>query len=93
MIIRILGEGQFDMDDVEHLNVLDDWLQAAADADDEAAFDQALNTLLTAVREEGRPVADDDLVVSDLVLPHDGASLADVRAMLGDEGLIPGRST
>jgi len=68
MIIRILGEGQFDMDDVEHLNVLDDWLQAAADADD-------------------------DLVVSDLVLPHDGASLSDVRAMLGDDGLIPGRST
>jgi hypothetical protein len=49
--------------------------------------------LLTAVREEGRPVADDVLVVSDLVLPHDGASLSDVRAMLGDEGLIPGRSS
>jgi hypothetical protein len=29
-------------------------------------------------------------VVSDLVLPHAEASLGEVRAMLGDGGLIPG---
>jgi hypothetical protein len=92
MIIRVLGEGQFVVDDVGQLNVLDDRLQEAADADDEAAFSEALETLLAAVRKEGRPVADTDLVVSELVLPHDGASLEEVRAMLGDEGLIPGRS-
>jgi hypothetical protein len=92
MIIRVLGEGQFVVDDVEHLNVLDDRLQDAVDADDDVAFSEALATLLTAVRHEGRPVADAELVVSDLVLPHDGASLEEVRAMLGDEGLIPGRT-
>jgi hypothetical protein len=92
MIIRVLGEGQFVVDDVEHLNVLDERLQEAADADDEVAFSHALKLLLTAVRREGRPVADAELVVSDLVLPHDGASLEEVRAILGDEGLIPGRS-
>jgi hypothetical protein len=93
MIIRVLGEGQFVVDDVDHLNVLDDRLQDAADADDEVAFSEALKALLTAVRDEGRRVDDADLVVSDLVLPHDGASLEEVRAMLGDEGLIPGRPT
>lgn len=92
MIIRILGEGQFVIDDVEHLNVLDERLQEAADAGDEVAFADALSTLLTAVRHEGGPLADEDLIVSDLVLPHDGASLSDVRAMLGEEGLIPGRA-
>jgi len=92
MIIRVLGEGQFAVGAVGHLKVLDDRLQEAADAGDEVAFAEALTVLLAAVRHEGTPVADADLVVSDLVLPHDGASLDDVRAMLSGEGLIPGRS-
>ncbi len=90
MIIRVLGEGQFVVGDVDHLNVLDGRLQDAADAGDDDAFAEALSNLLSAVREEGSPVPDAELVVSDLVLPHDGASLTEVRAILGDEGLIPG---
>jgi PspA-Associated protein len=90
MIIRVLGEGQFRVEDVDHLNVLDGQLEDAVDASDDAAFAEALRNLLAAVREEGRAVPDAELVVSDLVLPHAEASLDDVRAMLGDEGLIPG---
>jgi len=90
MIIRVLGEGQFRVDDVDHLNVLDGQLEEAVDASDDAAFAEALRNLLAAVREEGRRVPDAELVVSDLVLPHADASLDDVRAMLGGEGLIPG---
>jgi hypothetical protein len=90
MIIRVLGEGQFRVEDVDHLNVLDGQLEDAVDASDDAAFAEALRNLLAAVREEGRPVPDAELVVSDLVLPHAEASLDEVRAMLGDGGLTPG---
>jgi hypothetical protein len=90
MIVRILGEGQFDVADIDALNELDTALQAAADADDEAAFDAALARLLDAVHQLGEHVPDDQITPSALVLPERGAALAEVRAILGDEGLIPG---
>jgi hypothetical protein len=89
MIVRIMGEGQFTVADevVERLNELDDALEAALS--DEAAFPAALTALLEAVRAEGEPVADDELVTSDVVLPAAEATVAEVRALLTDEGLIP----
>jgi hypothetical protein len=42
------------------------------------------------VRELGKAVPDDHLGPSELILPHEGATLDEVRAMLHDDGLIPG---
>lgn len=92
MIIRILSEGQFDVPDdaVDGLNELDGRLQAAIDAGDDAAFSSSLGALLDQVRVIGQQVALDSLVPSTLVLPHAQASLAEVRDLLSDDGLIPG---
>lgn len=92
MIVRILGEGQFDVADSEldRLNALDSALEAAVASGDEPAFTAALADLLAGVRSVGRPHAEDSLDVSDVVLPHEGASLAEVQDMLDDDGLIPG---
>ncbi len=92
MIVRILGEGQVNVPDgeLESLNALDDSLQRAVEAGDESGFVQALTALLARVREVGKPVAVDEIVPSDLVLPSPDASLPEVRDLLGDEGLIPG---
>jgi len=92
MIVRILGEGQVDVPDaeLEPLNQLDDQLQSAIDNEDDGAFASALGALLDRVRQAGRPLADDELVPSDLVLPSPDASLAEVRELLSDDGLIPG---
>ena len=92
MIVRILGEGQVDVPDgeLDSLNALDDALQNAVDGGDEEQFQQSLAALLSRVREIGRPLPDEEIVSSDLVLPSADASLAEVRELLGDEGLIPG---
>jgi PspAA-like protein len=92
MIARILGEGQYRFDERQlvRLNVLDADLQAAVDTGDEAGFTAQLSRLLAAVRELGRPVPDGELVRSDLILPGEGTRLAEVGAMLADDGLIPG---
>jgi hypothetical protein len=92
MIVRILGEGQYDVPDAElaRLNDLDAELQAAADTGDGTAFDDLLDRLLAAVREAGGPVPDAVLTPSDLILPAPGSRLAEVVALIGDEGLIPG---
>ncbi len=92
MIVRILGEGQFDVADdaVESLNALDAAVESAVDGGDEAAFRPALEALLAGVREHGTAHDADSLDESDLILPPADATLAEVRELLGDDGLIPG---
>jgi len=92
VIVRILGEGQRRVDEaaIDELNALDGKLVAAVDAGDDEAFKAALTALLDQVREIGAPLPDDEIMPSDLVLPTSDASLAEVRELLGDEGLIPG---
>ncbi len=92
MIVRILGEGQLEVADahVDHLNELDAVVEQSVASGDEASFAQALIALLAAVREHGTPLPDDALVPSDAVVPGSDSALADVRELLGDDGLIPG---
>jgi len=91
VIIRIMGEGQLEVDEsnLERLNQLDETLDKAIQADDDEAFRLALTSLLHAVRESGQPVADDVLKDSDLVLPYEDAHVDEVKQMLGEDGLIP----
>ncbi|MEU2713933.1 hypothetical protein [Streptomyces sp. NPDC007205] len=92
MIVRIMGEGQVQLDDshIVELNKLDDELLAEMESGDEAAFRRTFAALLDAVRRLGTPLPDDALEPSELILPSPDASLAEVREMLADDGLIPG---
>lgn len=92
MILRIMGEGQFEVSEeaVDRLNEFDDVLIAAVESGDEEAFQHALVALHARVRDLGRPLPPDHLGPSDLVLPPPDATLAEVRELLGEEGLIPG---
>ena len=91
MIVRILGEGQWDVaeDHLVELNKLDDEVEAAVEKSDEVAFSQVLGALLHAVRTWGSPLPADSLHDSDLILPPADATLEEVRELLSDEGLIP----
>ncbi|MDT0301032.1 PspA-associated protein PspAA [Streptomonospora wellingtoniae] len=91
MIVRIMGEGQLDLTDADKdlLNRFDRTLEEALESDSEDTFRQALHDLLERVREDGKPLPPDSLEPSQLILPHADASMEEVRAMLGDEGLIP----
>ena len=94
MIVRILSEGQWQVDDhlVAELNSLDDAVEQAVRADDQELLAKALADLLNKVRSEGVPVPDEVLHDSNLILPDADATLSEVRSMLSEseEGLIPG---
>ena len=94
MIVRILSEGQYAVDDAhaDLLNGLDSGLERAVEAGDEAGFRSALTELLAQVRTVGERLPDDSLEPSDAVVPDETSSLEEVRALLADtsEGLIPG---
>jgi hypothetical protein len=92
MIVRIMGEGQWEVgaELVQKLNSLDAALESAVAQEDETSFRTSLDSLLNLVRDSGKSVADDELVDSDLILPPADATLEEVQGLLGDEGLIPG---
>jgi hypothetical protein len=92
VILRILHEGQLEVPDesMMELNELDDVLISAVEKGDEGLFHTALANLVNKVKEVGKPVADDHLGPSELILPGPDATLDEVRDMLSDDGLIPG---
>ncbi|MDX6324855.1 MAG: hypothetical protein QOK15_1209 [Nocardioidaceae bacterium] len=91
MIVRIMGEGQWELDEghLEKLNALDSVVERAVEAGDDLAFSDGFTQMLDAVRSHGRRVPDDALLDSDLILPPADATLEEVRALLTDEGLVP----
>ncbi len=91
MIIRVLGVGQFEVpdDSMEELNALDDALTGPVEQHDEAALHAGLVKVLEAVQRLGKPMPDDYLGPSDLLLPGPDSTLEDIRELLTEEGLIP----
>ena len=89
MIVRILGEGQYHLDDSaqDKLGPLDAELGAAVDRGDNTAFQAALDGALALVR-AGAPVPAETIEPSDLILPREGASLDEVRKLLAEDGII-----
>ena len=91
MIVRILGEGQFQVaeDVAAKLTALDTELDAAVHKNDDAAFRTALGAAVRLVRESGTSVPADTLTTADFILPFSDASLDEVRKLLAD-GSITG---
>jgi hypothetical protein len=94
MIVRLLGEGQWRVDEAvaARLNELDEEVAKAVEADDEAALWRGLQALAETVRSSGERLADDDLSPSDAIIPPEDLSLEEAHELLEGEGLIPDQS-
>lgn len=94
MIVRVLGQGQFRLDDADMATVekADDAVEAAIAAGDEAAFQAALAGLIATIEEVGDAVPDDEFIGSDIIVPDRDITLAEARMLESEEGegLIPG---
>jgi hypothetical protein len=92
VIVRISTEGQYEVPDEETgaLNELDNQAVASCNSDDEQSFRDVFDRLLAFVRDKGHPVADDELVGSDIILPPPDVSLNEAKSEFRGEGLIPG---
>jgi len=91
VIVRISGEGQYEIsDDLHHeLNELDDAAVAAVDRDDEAGWHAAFEKLVAFVRDNGTATDGEDLRPSDVILPPADTSYAEAGADFTGEGLVP----
>ena len=91
MIVRISTEGQYELSDEARpeLGELDNQVVAVCRAGNEDQFKATFGQMLDFVRTKGRPVSEEELVGSDVILPPPDVSLEEASAEFSGEGLIP----
>ena len=91
MIVRVMGEGQFDVDSevAKGLDELDQQAGEALEAGDGERFAELLGRMADAVRTNGARLPEDDLSPSEAIIPPDDLSLEEARELFEGEGLIP----
>ncbi len=91
MIVRISGEGQFELPDerLDALNELDNLAVVAADSGDEPRFLELWAQMLELVTTEGTMLSAEELVESAIILPPRDTTFEEARADFTGEGLIP----
>ena len=91
MIVRLMGEGQYRVDDAlrDRLNALDESAIGALEREDEVELDQTLEQMWELVRSQGERLPDEDLSPSDAVIPPADLTLEETRELFEGEGLIP----
>jgi len=91
VIVRISGEGQFQLpdEDADRLNQLDNDAVSAVEAGDRAKFKQLWGQMLELVNVDGNRLEEEELVESDVILPPRDVSFEEACAEFTGEGLIP----
>jgi hypothetical protein len=91
VIVRIASEGQFRLDDdvQTKLNELDNEAVTAVEQGDEARFHELFDQMIALVEEDGEPVADDELVESDVIIPPKDLTFEEAKGEFTGEGIVP----
>ncbi|HSS81405.1 MAG TPA: hypothetical protein VLK24_09435 [Gaiellaceae bacterium] len=91
MIVRVMGEGQFEIDEevAKGLNDLDAQAEQALEAGDAERLGELLERMADAVRTNGTRVPDEDLTPSEAIVPPSDLSLEEARELFEGDGLVP----
>lgn len=92
MIIRILGEGQFKLDDkhLDRLNKIDNEIVEHVSKSNKVEFRKDLAKLITIIKKEGEPLDPVEIVPSDIIIPPGDMSIAEAKKVFCGQGLIEG---
>lgn len=84
MIVRIMTDEQYRLDDshLAEMQRLDKALDGAEERGDAVAFTAALRELTAYVQQHGTPVAMDEVVASDMIVPAPDMSLEEAKERL-----------
>lgn len=90
MIVRISGEGQYELGETaaRKLADLDTELTAAVDNDEERNFHNLLRLTVSLVRGEGTVIRHDTVVPSAMIIPPADTTLSDAHRFFTDEGFL-----
>jgi hypothetical protein len=90
MIIRIMGEGQYRIDScfLDVLNIIDNRIVDHVGKGDQVAFRDDLISLISTIKENGKPIDPEDIVSSNLIVPPQDLTFEEARKIFSGHGLI-----
>jgi hypothetical protein len=91
VIVRVANDSQYRLpdEDAARLNELDNEAVAAVEAGDQTRFAELWQQMLELVQRDGRELADDELVESDVILPPRDITFDEAKGEFSGDGLIP----
>lgn len=92
MIIRILGQGQFEVKSslFDELNVIDNKIVEYVTKGDEKEYKKGLADLIGLILREGKKVPDEELIESSVIVPPNDMTLKEARQIFSGEGIFKG---
>jgi len=92
MIVRIMGEGQFNVSGavLDELNEVDNAIVEAIAGEQHDQFHRLMLKMHELVVGRGKALPIEEIVESDLILPAPDSSMDEVRELFSGEGMIPG---
>jgi len=85
-----MGEGQYELSkaQVEELNRIDNNIVSIVNSNDEDSFRAEFRKLIEYVRMKGKPIADEIIKPSDIIIPPEDITLDEAKSIFKGEGLI-----
>ena len=92
MIIRILGIGQFKLDDrhLDSLNKIDNQIVEHVSKGREKEFRKDLAKIISMIQEKGEAIDPAEIVSSDIIVPPADMTIEEAKQVFSGEGLIKG---
>jgi hypothetical protein len=92
-IVRIMGQGQFTVDNttLKKLNEIDDSIVqlVSTERSDDIEFRKRLTELTSVVESKGHPLDPKEIIQSDIILPSTDLSIDEAKRLFKGEGVIP----
>jgi PspA-Associated protein len=92
-IVRIMGEGQFTVDNntLKKLNEIDNSIVqlVSNERSDDREFRNRLTELTNIVEKNGKPLESKEIIQSDIILPSTDLSIDEAKKLFKNEGVIP----
>ncbi len=90
MIVRIMGQGQYRLDKslVDRINAIDNKIVYHVARGDQDEFRKDLTRLISAIKEQGKPVDPIDIVQSEIIVPPEDLTFEEAQKIFSGHGLI-----
>lgn len=91
MIVRLMGEGQYELDKkhADELNRIDNNIVKIVNRGDEKAYKSEFRKLSDYVRKNGKKISYDVIKPSEIIIPPADLTLEEAKKIFEGEGLIP----
>ena len=90
MIIRIMGEGQYQASEVlcNELNKIDNQIVTLVEEGKAEEYKKELTRLISEIKERAEPLDPKELVESDIIVPPGDLSFEEAKAVFKGEGIF-----